>query len=79
MALYDGKVIFSWGRISENYWLHSIRKPMLSSLFGIHVEETNINLSKTLAELNIDDIPPSLTNQEKERTSTKRTVEATAS
>ena len=31
MALHDGKVIFSWGKINENYWLHSIRKPMLSS------------------------------------------------
>ena len=68
MALYDGKVIFSWGEISENYQLHSIRKPLLSSLYGIHVDKGNINLDATLDELNIDDIPPSLSENEKQAT-----------
>jgi CubicO group peptidase (beta-lactamase class C family) len=66
MVLYDGKVIFSWGEITENYWLHSIRKPMLSSLYGIHVNNGNINLDATLDDLNIDDIPPGLTEAEKQ-------------
>ena len=68
MVLYDGKVLFSWGKISENYWLHSIRKPMLSGLYGIHVSNGNINLDATLADLEIDDIPPSLTDAEKQAT-----------
>lgn len=68
MALYDGKVFFSWGKVTENYNLHSIRKPLLGSLYGIHVAEGNINLDATLEELNIDDIPPSLTNAEKQAT-----------
>ena len=66
MALYDGKVIFAWGKIAENYELHSIRKPLLSSLIGIHTYNGNINLDATLEELNIDDIPPSLTIEEKQ-------------
>jgi len=66
MALYDGKVIFSWGQVSKNYNIHSIRKPLLSSLYGIHVNQGNINLDATLEELNIDDIPPSLTTAEKQ-------------
>ena len=68
MALYDGKVLFSWGRVTENYNVHSIRKPFLSSLYGIHVNQGNINLDATMEELNIDDIPPSLTNEEKQAT-----------
>lgn len=68
MALYDGKVFFSWGEITKNYECHSIRKPFLSALYGIHVAEENINIDATLADLNIDDIPPSLTPEEKQAT-----------
>jgi hypothetical protein len=66
MALYDGKVFFHWGNITKNYWCHSIRKPFLSALFGIHVARNSINLDATLEDLNIDDIPPSLTPEEKQ-------------
>ena len=64
MALYDGKIFFHWGDITKNYWCHSIRKPFLSALYGIHVARDNINLDATLEDLNIDDIPPSLTLEE---------------
>jgi CubicO group peptidase (beta-lactamase class C family) len=68
MALYDGKVFFSWGNITKNYKCHSIRKPFLSALYGIHVSLGDISLNSTLEDLNIDDIPPSLTNEEKQAT-----------
>lgn len=68
MALYDGKILFSWGSISNNYYTHSIRKPFLSALYGIHVYQGNINLDATMEDLNIDDIPPSLSNEEKQAT-----------
>ena len=68
LALYDGKVFFSWGNISQNYWCHSIRKPFLGALYGIQIEEGNIDLDETLEELGIDDIPPGLTNEEKQAT-----------
>jgi len=68
MALHDGKVFFSWGEITKNYWCHSIRKPFLSALYGIHVEQGNINLDATLEALNIDDTPSSLTHDEKQAT-----------
>ena len=66
MALYDGKVFFSWGNVEYNYKCHSIRKPFLNALIGIHRQLGNINLDATLEQLGIDDIPPSLTNQEKQ-------------
>ncbi len=68
MALHDGRVFFLWGEITKNYWCHSIRKPFLSALYGIYVEQDSINLEATLEELNIDDIPPSLTSEEKQAT-----------
>ena len=41
---------------------------MLSSLYGIHVDNGNIDLDATLEELNIDDISPGLTDAEKQAT-----------
>jgi hypothetical protein len=68
MALCDGQVFFHWGEITRNYWCHSIRKPFLSALYGIHVEQGHLDLDATLEDLNIDDIPPVLTDAEKQVT-----------
>lgn len=68
MALYDGKVFFSWGNVTYNYLCHSIRKPFLSSLYGIYISQGHINIDATLEDLGIDDIPPSLTLEEKQAT-----------
>jgi CubicO group peptidase (beta-lactamase class C family) len=68
MAVSDGKVFFSWGNVAYNYKCHSIRKPFLSALYGIHVQEGTINPDASLEDLGIDDIPPSLTIVEKQAT-----------
>ncbi len=68
MALYDGKVFFSWGNTTYNYKCHSIRKPFLSALYGIYVSRGDIDLDASLEDLGIDDIPPSLTTAEKQAT-----------
>jgi CubicO group peptidase (beta-lactamase class C family) len=47
---------------------HSIRKPFLGALYGSYVAEGVIDITATLKELNIDDIPPSLTAAEKQAT-----------
>jgi len=65
MVLYDGKVFISWGNVATKYRIHSIRKPLLGALYGIYWGRGKISLDATLEELNIDDIPPSLTNEEK--------------
>ncbi len=66
MALYNGKVFLSWGDVSRNYWVHSIRKPFLGSIFGIHAANGAIDPEATLETLGIDDIHPVLTWQEKQ-------------
>jgi CubicO group peptidase (beta-lactamase class C family) len=68
MVLYDGKVFISWGNVATKYRIHSIRKPLLSALYGIYWGRGKINLDATLEELNIDDIPFSLTKEEQKAT-----------
>jgi CubicO group peptidase (beta-lactamase class C family) len=68
LVLYDGQVVFSFGDITRKYMCHSIRKPFLGALYGIYVDKGVIDLGTTLEELNIDDIPPSLTPAEKQAT-----------
>ncbi len=60
----DGKVFHQWGLVSRNYLCHSIRKPFLGALIGIHVARGELDLDATLGSLAIDDIPPSLTAEE---------------
>ena len=68
LVLHDGQVVFSFGDTTRKYMCHSIRKPFLGALYGIYVEKGVIDIDTTLEELNIDDIPPSLTPAEKQAT-----------
>ncbi|MEN6370089.1 MAG: serine hydrolase [Thermotogota bacterium] len=68
MLAYDGKVFHEWGNSTYNYRCHSIRKPFLGALYGIHVARGEIDLDATLKTLGIDDIPPRLTAEEKTAT-----------
>ncbi len=68
MVVQDGKVIASWGDISRKVNVASIRKSLLSALYGIAVSEGRIDLGSSLADLGIDDKPPALTATEKHAT-----------
>jgi CubicO group peptidase (beta-lactamase class C family) len=68
MIVDNGVVVDAWGNTSRNFQCHSMRKSLISALIGIHVEEGNINLTKTMEELTIDDYEPSLTSEEKQAT-----------
>ena len=68
MALHNGRIFFDWGNTETKYKVHSIRKPFLGSIFGIHVARGEIALSATMEDLGIDDIPPVLTDAEKQAT-----------
>lgn len=65
MIIYNGKVAAAIGDIARRYKCHSVRKSFLSALYGIHTDNGDIDLQKTLKDLNIDDIIP-LTEKEKE-------------
>ncbi len=64
MVVHDGAALAAWGEIETRYMCHSVRKSLLSALYGVHVTGGRIDLNKTLAEMNVDDNPP-LTGDEK--------------
>ncbi len=68
LILRDGEIIYSYGDIHRRLALHSIRKAILSSLIGIAVDAGTLDVEASLAELDIDDIPPGLTDEEKQAT-----------
>lgn len=68
MVVQDGKVIASWGDVARKVNVASVRKSLLSALYGIAVAEGRIDLGSTLADLNIGDKPPALTAAERQAT-----------
>lgn len=68
MIILEGKVLFEWGETSRKFNVHSIRKSLLNSLYGVSVDKGEINLRNTLEQLGIDDNPPSLSKSEKQAT-----------
>jgi CubicO group peptidase (beta-lactamase class C family) len=68
MVILDGKVLNEWGETEKRFNVHSIRKSLLSALYGIHVAAGDIKLNLTMKELGIDDNEPSLTEPEKQAT-----------
>jgi CubicO group peptidase (beta-lactamase class C family) len=64
MVVARGRVVAAWGSVAADYNVHSIRKSLLSALFGIHEAEGRIDLEATLATLGIDD-KEGLTEREK--------------
>ncbi len=68
MIIEACRVVAEWGEPAEPHWSGSIRKSIVSALYGIHVARGTIDLDTTLAELGIDDNEPSLTDAEKQAT-----------
>lgn len=56
VIIQSGKILVEYGNIEELSYIASCRKSILSLLYGKYVEDGTINLNKTLAELNIDDV-----------------------
>ena len=68
MVIQHGVVAAEWGDTVKRTELASVRKSLLSALVGIAVAAKQIDLNSTLAQLGIDDNPPSLTDAEKQAT-----------
>lgn len=68
MVVVDsGRLVVAWGDSARRVKLSSVRKSLLSALYGAPVSEGHINLDETLEHLSIDDDPP-LTLPEKQAT-----------
>ena len=67
VAISGGRILMQYGDLERVSYLASVRKSVLSMLYGIHVERGEIDLDQTLAQLGIDDIGE-LSDQEKRAT-----------
>ncbi len=53
MVVHRGAVVAAWGDVARKLELHSVRKSIVSALFGIAAERGEISLDRTLGDLNI--------------------------
>lgn len=67
IAVAGGRVIFEYGDLDTLSYLASVRKSILSMLFGNYVANGTVDLDKTLADMGIDDVG-GLTDAEKQAT-----------
>ncbi|MGH7561340.1 MAG: serine hydrolase domain-containing protein, partial [Gemmatimonadales bacterium] len=67
MAVVGGRVLTDYGDVQAISYLASVRKSILSMLYGIYVERGAIHLDETLAQIGIDD-HGGLTEEEKQAT-----------
>jgi len=65
MLVQNGAVVASFGDPARKVGVASVRKSLLSSLYGIAVADGRIRLDTTLGELGIDEKAPGLTEPEK--------------
>lgn len=65
-VIRDGHIIASTGDLSRRVNVASVRKSLLSALYGIAVGEGRISLGDSLERLGIDDTSPALTAAEKQ-------------
>jgi CubicO group peptidase (beta-lactamase class C family) len=56
VVLFDGKIIYEYGDIAQVSYNASVRKSVLSMLYGKYVENGVIDLRTTLQEMGIDDV-----------------------
>ncbi|MBW8001607.1 MAG: serine hydrolase [Planctomycetes bacterium] len=56
LIIKNGKVVYEYGNVREPVYLGSVRKSILSMLYGPYVANGTINLNYTLKDLGISDI-----------------------
>jgi len=66
MIVHNGEVVDEWGDIDKKIDSYSVRKSLLSALYGIYSSEGVIDINQTLEQLGIDDSPDPLTREEKQ-------------
>ena len=58
MVIYKGTVVAAWGDVSRKLELHSVRKSIVSAMFGMAADRGAISLDATLGQLGITDRAP---------------------
>src|SRR5579863_5610538 len=66
MVIQGGEVVDQWGDFDKKIDSYSVRKSLISALYGIYSAEGVIDINQTLEQLGIDDSPNPLTKEEKQ-------------
>src|ERR1700676_4077351 len=66
MIVQGGEVVDQWGDIDKKITSYSVRKSLISALYGIYAAEGVIDINQTLQQLGFDDAPDPLSAQEKQ-------------
>jgi CubicO group peptidase (beta-lactamase class C family) len=66
MIIQRGQIVDQWGDFDQKISSYSVRKGLISALYGIYAAEGVINIDQTLAQLGIDDSPDPLTKDERQ-------------
>lgn len=56
MIVVDGKVAYQWGDVDKKINTHSVRKSVMSAVYGKYVKNGTISLDATMEDLKIDDV-----------------------
>src|SRR6267378_7776220 len=64
LVVVQGRVIFSYGDITHNSKVASVRKSVLAMLYGNYVASGKIDLTKTVKQLRLDDKQPFLPSEQ---------------
>ncbi len=66
MIVQGGEVISEWGDLERKINGFSMRKSLISALYGIYSAEGAIDINQTLEQVGIDDSPDHLTKEERQ-------------
>ena len=66
IVVHNGQLVAEWGDTDKRISAHSVRKSIVSALYGIAVEKGLIDTQSTLEELEVDDQDPPLSAVEKQ-------------
>lgn len=66
MIVQNGKVIGQWGDVGKKTTTFSVRKSLLSSLYGVYSARGIIDINKTLEQIGFNDSPDPLTPAERQ-------------
>ena len=66
MVVHCGRIVDEWGETSRKITTFSVRKSLISALYGIYSAEGKIDINETLEQAGIDDGPIPLTREERQ-------------
>ena len=61
-----GRLVYEWGDPTQKITTFSVRKSLISALYGIYSAEGKIDINETLEQAGIDDSPSPLTKDERQ-------------